>query len=114
MAKKTTKTRTTKSKATKKSVKTKKVQKTDEESSFGIMMLVIAGLALLIYFASNIDTPEKEFELKPVVVIKGIEIDGKFYNSSEDAYNTLKEIPQTRRTQEEILFVERWASLFEE
>ena len=114
MAKKTTKTRATKSKATKKSIKTKKVQKIQEENSFGIMMLVIAGLALLIYFASNIDTPKMKENYNISTSDAGkTTVSGKTYESIEAAYNTLKEIPQTRRTDEEISFVEFWAGELE-
>ena len=54
MAKKTTKSNT-RVKTTKKKTSTRKKQAQKEENSFGITLLIIGGLILLIYFASNIE-----------------------------------------------------------
>ncbi|MAQ32199.1 MAG: hypothetical protein CMD26_05685 [Flavobacteriales bacterium] len=119
MAGKTTK-KTTKSKITKRNIKPKKSVNKKEENSFGMMMLIITGVALLIYFASNITVEESEskrgllFETKSEISEDSFTISGKTYSSKEDAYNTLKEIPQTMRTSEEILFVETWVISLEE
>ena len=114
MAGKTTK-KTSKSKTTKRSTKTKKTINKKEENSFGMMMLIITGVALLIYFASNITVEDavsiqNQANTKKEISEESFTISGKTYVSKDDAYNTLKEIPQTMRTSEEILFVESWAS----
>tara|TARA_B100000965_G_C19417141_1_gene680450 strand:+ start:206 stop:568 length:363 start_codon:yes stop_codon:yes gene_type:complete len=118
MAGKTTK-KTTKKKITKRNIKPKKSVNKKDENSFGMMMLIITGVALLIYFASNITVAESvskqnQPDTNSEISKEYITISGKNYSSKEDAYNTLKEIPQTMRTSEEVLFVETWVSSLEE
>ena len=99
--------KTTKSKVTKKNNKNKKAPIKQEENSFGMMILVIIGIGLLIYFASNIEA-EVSIEVdnkKQEIVNKNIIISGKTYSSKKAAMEKLKFIPQSRLTDEEIRFI---------
>ena len=107
MAKKTTKSKT-KKKFAKTSVK--RVKK--EENSFGITLLIVAGLILLIYFASNIDASvevsiEKNREINQELVDETIMISGKIYASKKAAMEKLRFV-QSRLTDEERAFVESY------
>ena len=102
----------TKSKTKKRVLKTstKKTQK--EENSFGITILIIAGLILLIYFASNIDASvelsiETSGEINQEVVSQEIIISGITYTSDKAAIEKLRFVPQSQLTDEERAFVER-------
>ena len=108
MAKKTTKSKT-KKKVAKTSVK--RVKK--EENSFGITLLIVAGLILLIYFASNIDASvevsiEKNREINQEIVDETIIISGTIYASKKAAMKKLRFVPQSKLTDEERAFVESY------
>ena len=108
MAKKITKSKT-KKKVSK--ISTKKTQK--EENSFGITILIVAGLILLIYFASNIDASievsiESGDEINQEVVSQKIIISGVTYASEKTAIEKLRFIPQSQLTDEERAFVESY------
>ena len=111
MVKKTTKTNT---KTTKRKASTRKKQIQKEENSLGITLLIVGGLILLIYFASNIDTnTEVSIEAgknakQEEVVDQKIIISGKTYASREAAMEQLQFFPQSRLTEEEIKFVESY------
>ena len=111
MAKKTTKTST---KTTKKKTSTRKKQVQKEENSLGITLLIVGGLILLIYFASNIDANiEVSIEAgkdakQEEVVDQKIIISGKTYASKKAAMEQLQFLPQSRLTEEEIKFVESY------
>tara|TARA_Y100001968_G_scaffold331125_1_gene384812 strand:- start:501 stop:839 length:339 start_codon:yes stop_codon:yes gene_type:complete len=110
MAKKITKA-STKRKVNKKTVKRKQNQLNKNENSMGIMMLVIVGLFLLIYFASNVNVNvETDIsigeESSEEMIDKSIIISGKTYSSKAEARKQLKFMPQSQLTDEEIRFVE--------
>ena len=111
MAKKTTKTS---AKTTKKKTSTRKKQVQKEENSLGITLLIVGGLILLIYFASNIDANiEVSIEAgkdakQEEVVDQKIIISGKTYSSREAAMEQLRFLPQSRLTEEEVNFVESY------
>ena len=113
MAKKVTKKQTAKSRATK-NTKTKKATKneTTENSSLSIMILAIVGIVLLIYFGTSselsVDVKVNTSNSQEQIQKSEITISGKTYSSSDEAYNLLKEIPQTRLTDEETSFVESY------
>ena len=113
MVKKTTKSKT-KIKATKKKTSTRKKLVQKEENSFGITLLIVGGLILLIYFASNIETNvEVSIEAgknakQEVLVDQKIIISGKTYASKKAAMEQLQFLPQSRLTEEEIKFVESY------
>tara|TARA_Y100000589_G_scaffold39485_1_gene33068 strand:- start:156 stop:509 length:354 start_codon:yes stop_codon:yes gene_type:complete len=109
--------KTTTKKTTTKSVKNNRSKKINKEiendsGSLGMIILAVLGLVLLIYFGTNSDvnvdvkiSNEKKQEL---VEDSSYTISGKKYASMEEAYQDLKSIPQTRRTQEETKFVESY------
>ena len=111
MAKKTTKSNT---KTTKRKNSTRKKQVKKEENSFGITLLIVGGLILLIYFASNIDANvEVSIEAgksttQEEMIDQKIIISGKTYNSREAAMEQLRFLPQSRLTEEEVNFVESY------
>ena len=110
MAKKITKASTKKT-VSKKTVKRKKNQLNKDENSMGIMMLVIVGLFLLIYFASNVNVQvETEISVgnssNEEIIDQSIIISGKTYSSKAEARKKLQFIPQSQLTDEEIKFVE--------
>mgnify|MGYP001453968537 CR=1 FL=1 len=111
MAKKTTKSNT---KITKRKTSARKKQVQKEQNSFGITLLIVGGLILLIYFASNIDANvEVSIETgknakQDEVFDQKIIISGKTYDSRESAMEQLKFLPQSRLTEEEIKFVESY------
>ena len=115
MAKKTT---SVKKKTLRKKSRTKKTMKSQEENSMGIMILAIIGLVILVWLSTNVtietkvsvDMPNESNEM----IDSSIVISGKKYSSRENAYNTLKKIPQTMMTNEEVLFVEKWVVDLEE
>ena len=113
MAKKVTKKQTAKSKAIK-NTKAKKVVKkeTAESSSLNIMILAIIGIILLIYFGTSsevsVDVKIETGNTEEIIEDMSIIISGETYGSSQEAYTLLKEIPQTRRTNEETRFVESY------
>ena len=113
MAKKTTKSNT-RIKTTKKKTSTRKKQAQKEENSFGITLLIIGGLILLIYFASNIEANvEVSIESgknakQEEVVDQKIIISGKTYASKKAAMEQLQFLPQSRLSEEEIKFVESY------
>jgi len=111
MAKKTTKSNT---KTTKRKNSTRKKQVQKEENSFGITLLIVGGLILLIYFASNIDANvEVSIEAgksttQEELIDQKIIISGKTYTSREAAMEQLRFLPQSRLTEEEVNFVESY------
>ena len=115
MAKKTT---SVKKKTLKKKSITKKTMKSQEENSMGIMILAIIGLIILVWLSTtvtietkvSVDISNESNEM----IDSSIVISGKKYSSRENAYNTLKKIPQTMMTNEEVLFVEKWVVDLEE
>tara|TARA_B100001250_G_C19492730_1_gene653844 strand:- start:366 stop:707 length:342 start_codon:yes stop_codon:yes gene_type:complete len=113
MVKKTTKANT-KLKTTKKKTSTRKKQVEKKENSFGITLLIVGGLILLIYFASNIEANvEVSIEsgknaTQEEVVDQKIIISGKTYASKKAAMEQLQFLPQSRLTEEEIQFVESY------
>ena len=80
----------------------------------GITLLIVGGLILLIYFASNVDANiEVSIEAgkdakQEEVVDQKIIISGKTYSSREAAIEQLKFLPQSRLTEEEVKFVESY------
>ena len=113
MAKKTTKSNT-RIKTTKKKTSTRKKQAHKEENSLGITLLIIGGLILLIYFASNIEANVEvsidsgKNAKQEEVVDQKIIISGKTYASKKAAMEQLQFLPQSRLTEEEIKFVESY------
>ena len=113
MAKKLTKKQPAKRKTIKKSNAKKTVTKeTTESGSFSIMILAIIGIILLIYFGTSsevsVDVKIGTENTEEIIEDRSIIISGTTYSSSKEAYTLLKEIPQTRRTNEETRFVESY------
>tara|TARA_B100000427_G_scaffold270824_1_gene237564 strand:- start:119 stop:460 length:342 start_codon:yes stop_codon:yes gene_type:complete len=113
MVKKTTKSNN-KTKITQRKTSARKKQVQKEQNSLGITLLIVGGLILLIYFASNIDANvEVSIEAgknakQEEVIDQKIIISGKTYSSREAAMEQLKFSPQSRLTDEEIKFVESY------
>jgi len=113
MAKKVTKKQTANSKATK-NTKAKKAAKkeTTESGSLSIMIFAILGIILLVYFGTSseisVDVGVSTENTEELIKNDAITISGTTYNSSKEAYTLLKELPQTRRTNEETRFVESY------
>ena len=113
MAKKLTKKQPAKRKTIKKPNAKKTVTKeTTESGSFSIMILAIIGIILLIYFGTSsevsVDVKIGAENTEEIIENGSIIISGTAYGSSQEAYTLLKEIPQTRRTNEETRFVESY------
>ena len=118
MAKKVTKKQTTKAKVVKKTkVKKAPSKESMESGSLSIMILAIVGIILLVYFSTSTFSTSTEVSVdkrvgdentEDLIQNNKITISGKTYNSSTEAYSILKEIPQTRRTNEETGFVESY------
>ena len=98
--------------ASKKKVTTKKTNTAKKDSSMGIMLLVAAGLILQIYFGSSVsvDVEMSVNETKQASENNetSIIISGKRYPSLEAARESLKFMPQSQLTDEEINFVESY------
>ena len=86
--------------------------KQQENSSLNVMTLAIVGIVLLIYFGTSselsVDVKVNTSNSQEQIQKSEITISGKTYSSSDEAYNLLKEIPQTRLTDEETSFVESY------
>jgi len=113
MAKKTT-TKGTTTKKTSKSTSKRKPKINTTDNSTGLMLLVSVGLILLIYFGANVDVDTKmnvditEPNTKVEAINEKITISGKTYSSRESARETLKLMPQSQLTSDEINFVESY------
>ena len=113
MAKKVTKKQTTKAKVVKKTkAKTAPIKGSNDSGSLSIMILAIVGIILLIYFGTStkvsVDVRVGDEKTEKLIEDNIITISGKTYNSLQEAHSVLKEIPQTRRTDEETSFVESY------
>ena len=105
MAKKLTKTAT--KKGSKRNLKTKKIEKKQEDSSTGIMVLAGIGLILLIYFGSTVSVDvDVKVSNETELIDTSFIISGKTYSSKKEAKKQLTGIPQSQLTDEEIKFVE--------
>lgn len=109
--------KTTNKKTTKKSVKnnpSKKINKEieNESGSLGMIIIAVLGLVLLIYFGTNsdvsVDVKISNENNQDLVNDSSYTVSGKKYASMEEAYQDLKSVPQTIRTQEETKFVESY------
>ncbi len=107
-------------KTNKKTIRKKKtIKKDDNFESSGILILSVIGIVVLIYFGVNTDikgdnSPSKtELETKQPTTEQidkipeqnSIMIDGLIYPSKEYALKKLKDIPQTKLTEEQRRFV---------
>ncbi len=108
----TTKTKkTTKRKAVSKAKKTAQIK---DENPYTLLMVIVSAIILLILIVPKSNhthkNPSKKTSLESVELenLKKVSISGKTYNSDAEAYRLLKEIPQTRRTDEETTFVESY------
>ena len=111
MAKKTTTKKTTTKKTTTKKTVKKPINKKQDDNSMGVMLLAGVGLILLIYFGSTVTINEdsgmdNNSSTQTETVDKSVVVSGKTYSSKSDAHKILKEIPQSRLTNEERIFVE--------
>tara|TARA_B100000965_G_C19579752_1_gene752978 strand:- start:1010 stop:1351 length:342 start_codon:yes stop_codon:yes gene_type:complete len=103
-------TKTTKRKAVS---KTKKTEPIKEENPYTLLMVIASAIILLILIVpkSNVNNNSTIKTTSSEIIEsedKTIEIGGEFYKSKEEAYKLLKDIPQTRRTDEETIFVESY------
>jgi hypothetical protein len=123
MTKKIKKKTTTKKPVSKKPVKKKATLNKEENfGSTGILILGIIGIVVLIYFGINTDVEFKtvhtdiEEDKKTTIELKtkqnkslsldkAIMIDGLIYPSKEYALTVLKDLPQTKLTEEQRAFV---------
>jgi len=113
--KKTATKKTNKKTATKKSVNKKPKQKKDDNfGSSGVLILAIIGILVLIYFGANTEIKgdnqvKTEVKTEKNTTEKAEEttivIGGLIYPSKEYALKALKDVPQTRLTEEERRFV---------
>ena len=118
MATKKIKKTTSKKNIKKKSLSKDNIQTKNEESaSLSVMIIAIIGVILLIYFGTSssisvsVDVESNGTDVEVVeneIIDESVIISGKRYLNKEEAYKSLRFIPQSVLQEDEIQFVESY------